>query len=147
MHRHSVGDCWCDICGDPNVRDVVVAAETIRVTGYRETARALGKVNKEAKATLFAGLRAAAAPIAADAQQRLAGYRGMSTSTIKPSAQIRGVFVVQRAKKKTGTRPDFGALQMREGLIPALDAGAGDIETRVEAAFTALIAYNGFGGI
>lgn len=120
-------------------------AETIRVKGYKETARALGKVNKGAKLALFKGLRDAAAPIAADAQARLSGYRGMSTSTIKPSAQIRGVFVIQRAKKKTGQHPDFGALQMREGLIPALDAGAGNIEVKVEEAFTALFVFGGFG--
>jgi hypothetical protein len=119
-------------------------AETIRVRGYRETASSLGKVNKGAKAALFTGLRAAAAPIAADAQQRLSGYRGMSTATIKPSAQVRGVFVIQRARKKTGQHPDFGALQMREGLIPALEAGAVDIEKKVEEAFEALIIIGGF---
>lgn len=122
-----------------------MAAETIRVKGYKETARALGKVNKGAKLALFKGLRAAAEPIAADARQRLAGYRGMSTSTIRPSAQVRGVYVIQRAKKKTGQHPDFGALQMREGLIPALQAGEGSIEASVEAAFTALFVYGGFG--
>lgn len=122
-----------------------MAAETIRVKGYRETARALGKVNKGAKLALFKGLREAAAPIAADAQSRLSGYRGMSTATIRPSAQVRGVYVIQRAKKKTGQHPDFGALQMREGLIPALQAGEGSIEAKVEEAFTALFVFGGFG--
>jgi hypothetical protein len=121
-------------------------AETIRVKGYRETARALSRVNKEAKATLYKGLREAASPIAADAAARLSGYAGMSTSTIKPSAQMRGVFVIQRKAKTTGLRPDFGSLQMRKGLLPALAAGQDSIESDVEKAFEALIVFNGFGG-
>jgi hypothetical protein len=68
---------------------VAARSETIRVTGYRETARALGKVNRGAKRAVFAGLRAAAQPIATDAQHRLSKYQGISLGTIRPSAQAR----------------------------------------------------------
>lgn len=118
-------------------------AQTLRVVGYREAASALNKVNRKAKATLFAGLRAAAEPIALDARQRLMGYQGMSTSTIRPSATQRGVVVVQRKKKTTGKRPDFGSLQMKQGLLPALYQNQDDISQKVEDAFTALILTEG----
>lgn len=114
-------------------------AETIRVKGYKEAARALGRVNKDAKLALFKGLRDAAEPIAQDARSRLARYQGLQTSTIRPSARVTGVFVVQRAKKRTGLRPDFGSLQMRAGLIPALAEHGDDIIDEVEDAFAALI--------
>jgi hypothetical protein len=122
----------------------VARAETIRVTGYRETARALGKVNRGAKRALYAGLRAAAEPIAGDARSRLASYQGISLSTIRPSAQARGVFIVQRARRVTGLRPDFGALQMRQGLIPALENHEDDIVDKVEDAFALLARTQGF---
>ncbi len=118
--------------------------ETIRVTGYREVARALGKVNRGAKLTLFAGLRKAAEPIASDARTKLARYQGISLSTIRPSAQVRGVFVIQRAKRVTGLRGDFGALQMREGLVPALHDHEDDVVDAVEDAFRLLIRKEGF---
>ena len=50
---------------------------------------------------------------------------------------------MQRQKKKTGKRPDFGALQMREGFIPALNDNEDDIAQTVEDAFTALIVTEG----
>jgi hypothetical protein len=48
-----------------------------------------------------------------------------------------GLVQVEEAKRKTtGTRPDFGALQVREDLIPARDAklegAVRDLEERIE---------------
>ena len=116
-----------------------MAGPVIRVKGYRECARALNVVNRDAKKVLFAGLRSAAEPIAVDTRGRLSKYQGISLGTIKPAARIKGVAIVQRAKKVTGLRPDFGALQMRKGLIPAVQEAEPDIYDRVEAAFEALI--------
>lgn len=112
--------------------------QTIHVKGYRETVRSLNAVNRGAKRALQAGLREAAQPIASDTRSRLSGYRGISLATINPSATTRGVSIVQRAKRVTGKRPDFGALQMRRGLIPAVRAADGEIRDRVEEAFAAL---------
>lgn len=117
---------------------------TIRVRGYRETARALQRVNKGAKLALYKGLRDAAEPIAADARSRLSGYTGMKTSSIRPRVGVRGVYITQGAKKVTGTRPDFGALQMKQGLLPAAYSRQDDIVTKVEEAFILLSASQGF---
>jgi hypothetical protein len=121
-----------------------MAEQTIRVRGYRETARALQRVNKGAKAALYTGLKEAANPIAEDARSRLAGYTGMKTSTIRPRANLRGVYVTQGARKTTGLRPDFGSLQMRQGLLPALYSRQDDIVDRVETAFLVLTKLQGF---
>lgn len=120
-----------------------MAAFTTRVEGYREVTRALQRVNRSSKATLYAGLREAAEPIAADTRGRLTRYQGISLGTIGPKATQRGVSITQRAKKVTGKRPDFGALQMTRGFIPAATAGQGEIADRVEAAFSALIQTEG----
>jgi hypothetical protein len=119
-------------------------AETIRVTGYKETARALQRVNKGAKLALYSGLRDAAEPIAADARARLAGYSGMKTSSIRPRVGLRGIYITQGARKVTGLRPDFGSLQMRVGLLPAAYGRQDDIVERVETAFLLLSKSQGF---
>ena len=119
-------------------------AETIRVKGYRETARALQRVNKGAKLALYSGLRDAAEPIAADARARLSGYGGIKTSSIRPRVGMRGIYITQGAKKVTGLRPDFGSLQMKHGLLPAAYGRQDDIVDRVEAAFILLTKSQGF---
>jgi len=117
---------------------------TIRVKGYRETARALDRVNKGAKLALYSGLRQAAEPIAQDARSRLGGYTGLKTTTIRPRVGLRGVYITQGARKKTGLRPDFGALQMRVGLLPAVYSREDDIVEKVEEAFILLSKSQGF---
>lgn len=119
-------------------------AETIRVKGYRETARALQRVNKGAKVALYKGLRDAATPIAEDARSRLSGYQGIKTSSIRPRAGLRGVYITQSAKKTSGLRPDFGSLQMRVGLLPAAYSRQDDIVEKVEEAFILLTKLEGF---
>jgi hypothetical protein len=116
---------------------------TIHVVGYKEAALALNAVNRNSKRVLYAGLRDAARPISDDTRSRLAKYNGISLGTINPSATTRGVSIRQRAKKVTGLRPDFGALQMSQGLIPAAEAGTPGIIPRVEAAYAALITEEG----
>ena len=98
-----------------------MAAATVRVRGLRETQRALQKVNKEAAKTVRDALKEATEPVASDARSRLSRYAGASVGTIGPRATNRGVFVTQRARKKTGKRGDFGVLQMQEVLVPALE--------------------------
>lgn len=119
-------------------------AGTIRVHGYTETTRALYRVAAEAKATVYAGLREAAEPIAADARSRLSGYSGMKTSSIRPRVGVRGVYITQGAKKVTGKRPDFGGLQMTQGLIPAAYNRQDTMVSDVEAAFLLLSTREGF---
>lgn len=121
-----------------------MAENTIRVRGYKETARALQRVNKGAKLALYSGLRDAAEPIAADARTRLAGYPGLKTSSIRPRVGLRGVYITQDAKKVTGLRPDFGSLQMRVGLLPAAYGRQDDIVQKVEEAFLVLSKLEGF---
>lgn len=119
-------------------------AGTIRVEGYREVVRALGVVSAETRATVRAALAEAAWPVAADTKSRLSDHRGISLGTIGVAVRTSGVAVTQRAKKVTGLRPDFGALQMVEGFIPALEANREETYAGVELALDALITRSGF---
>lgn len=119
-------------------------AYSVRLKGYRETMRALNRVDKETRKTLLDSLKRGADPIAQDARQRLSGYAGLSTATIQPRAVASGVYVTQKRGKKTGTRPDFGSLQMRVGLIPAAAANQDHVRDMVEDAFDRLSRREGF---
>lgn len=118
-------------------------AQGVRIEGYRETMRALKKLEDGSDKLLKDTLRKAAEPIASDFRQRVGVYQGASTRTIGPKAVMGGVFVTQRAKKTTGTRGDFGSLQMRHLLGAVADNEDGTVE-KVEAAFRLFALRHGF---
>lgn len=117
---------------------------TIKVEGLAETVRALQKIDRDAKKELYRGFRNAAKPIATDIKALLERYNEISLKTIRPHARISGVTIEQNKLKVTGERPDFGALQMRKGFIPAATAGIPLIEADVRKAIDELIAREGF---
>lgn len=119
-------------------------ASTLRVKNLRETLRALQKVNKDAGKTIRDDLKEAAEPVASTARAKLSRYVGASVGTIGPRASVRGVFVTQRARKVTGRRADFGALQMRRVLIPALEEHEDEVVDAVEDALDRLGRSAGF---
>lgn len=121
-----------------------MAKETVRIRGLRETIRALNRVNKQVAKQVRDELKRAVEPVAASARDRVGRYPGASTSTIGPKATTRSVFVTQRKRKVTGLRPDFGSLQMREGLLPALAEHEDDIVGQVEDALDRLTRTAGF---
>lgn len=117
---------------------------TVRVKGYRECLRALNQVDKETRKAMLDGLKKAAEPVSQDARQRLSKYHGLDTGSIQPRAVANGVYITQKHGKKTGTRPDFGSLQMQKGLIPAAYEGQDLFVRRVEDEFDDLVRKEGF---
>ena len=93
-----------------------MAAGTVHLRGYRETMRALEQVQRGAGKAMLKGLALSAEPVRQDWISRLQRYEGVSTGTIGPKVLTKGVLVTQRARKRTGLRGDFGAIQMRHGL-------------------------------
>jgi hypothetical protein len=121
-----------------------MAASTVRVRGYRETARAFHRMSGALEPTLRAGLLEAAEPVAREAKSLLSQYAGAKTETVAPRVTTRGVYVTQRARKKTGLRADFGALQMVTAFIPALEHHVDEVEAGAERALTAIERLGGF---
>jgi hypothetical protein len=116
-----------------------MATGTVRIRGLSELRRDLGKVNREAAKSVLGGMKLAAVPVVAAAQQKEGRWRGSKPDTIGIRASGRSVFVTQRARKVTGLRSDFGALQMREAFIPALEENAELVERAVEKALDHLL--------
>lgn len=93
---------------------------TVKVKGLREFVRDVNKADKEVGKELKNELKKLAEPVAQEAQslgERYAGIGPFKTG-------LRGGVAVVRQSKgtRTGLRGDFGALQMRTVLEPALEA-------------------------
>ena len=113
-------------------------AETIRVKGYREYVRAVSKAEKSTKRVVHAKLREAGDVVREDARRRFERYDTRSASGYRIRSRVGGIFVEQSLRKTTGRHPEYGALQMRVALEPALDAKAGEVERRLEQALDEL---------
>jgi len=105
-----------------------VAKETVRVQGLRELIRACDASEKSVKKALRTKLRSAAEPVRRKAESLFSRYSTRTASRFGISVRRSGsVSVEQRLRKVTGLRPDWGSLQMREGLVPALDAEQAEV--------------------
>lgn len=110
-------------------------AQTVQVKGIRELVRACDAADKETKKLVRGRLREVAEPVLTDARSKLSRYDARSASRLGISVRRVGtVAVEQRLRRTTGAHPQFGALQMAEVLIPALDENADEIEKRFEKA-------------
>jgi hypothetical protein len=119
-------------------------ASTLRISGLREVQRAFAKMAITTEVGLRAELLKVAEPVAATAREKISRYPGASIGTIGPRASVTGVFVTQRARKVSGRRGDFGALQMTVGFMPALEEHEEDIVEAAEQALDIITAANGF---
>jgi len=115
-----------------------------RFVGWVATEVAFKKLEQEARRTTNAALRKAADPVVSSAKQKLSAYPGASIGTVGAKASNTGVFVVQRARKVTGLRPQFGTTQLEKVLRPAVDEHADEVLREVDGAFERLGREAGF---
>jgi hypothetical protein len=62
----------------------------------------------------------AAQPVRARASELFSRYDGRSAAGYKVRVRARGVAIEQSLRRTTGEHPQFGSLQMRTALLPAL---------------------------
>lgn len=115
----------------------------VRVRGLRETVSAFRQFDRALGKSLRDELKKAAEPVAASARQKVTRWQGASTK-IAPRASGASVFVRQNARKVTGRRGDFGALQMRRAFIPALEENQEKVLSGVEEALDRFADQAGF---
>ncbi len=104
---------------------------TVRVYGIKEVNRAFREIDKDLAVQLGNDLKEAAAPVVSAAKGK-EKWRGASINTIVARRTGLRIFVYQNARKVTGRRGDYGALQMKQALIPALDESADEVYSHVE---------------
>jgi len=122
-----------------------MASGAIRVEGLRQLERALKASDKDAAKGLRKELREAAKVVALDARGKFAGTDGYSAMGIRPRVRAGLVAVAEQSRKRvTGKRPDYGSLQMRRALVPALWDNRKEVERRVENMLDKVADGNGF---
>jgi hypothetical protein len=116
---------------------------TVRVYGVKEVNRAFRQVDKALAVQFGNDLKAAAAPVvqAAKAKEH---WQGASVGTIRARRVGPVVYVEQSARKVTGLRGDYGGLQMRQALMPALDENADEVFVSVDHVLDKYAAEAGF---
>jgi hypothetical protein len=88
----------------------------VRVLGLSELLRAAREAGKATNVEVREALRKSGEIVQADAAPRLAKYSTTSAAGLKVRVRQRGVGVEQSLRKTTGTRSDYGKLQMRNLL-------------------------------
>jgi len=108
----------------------------IRTKGLREFIVAADRAGYETKKLVRDELRQAAEPVRREAQQLLKELQPMPDDTRYGISvrRVGSVTVERRRTKTTGERGDWGRIQMREALEPALDTKQGEVQSLLEAA-------------
>jgi hypothetical protein len=97
-----------------------VAGETLRVDGYRQLMVAFQHADKDSRRELRRTLARAGEHIQRDATARFSRVNARSAAGYRVRVRQRGIAVEQSIRKTTGLHPEYGALQMRTALLPAL---------------------------
>jgi hypothetical protein len=110
-----------------------MTAGALRVEGYRDLMRTVNRADKTIRRELRKELREGGRIVAEETKQRIGPLSSRSAAGVGVAVRVRGVAVTQRLRKVTGKRPDWGATQMAQGFIPALDAKRDEVEQHLES--------------
>ena len=121
-----------------------MAAGTVRVKGLKELQRDFRKMSREVSKEIRDGLREAAEPVRAEASSRFSSIDARSAAGYRVAVRTRCVSVEQRRRRTTGRHPEFGSLQMRRALLPALAAKENEVVDGVDHVLGKLAGENGF---
>lgn len=113
---------------------MAATGNSVRVKGYRELLRACDRAGKESKKEVRGSLRAAGEIVRVDAAERFASVDPRSALGYRVRVRQTGVGVEQSLRRTTGLHPEFGRLQMRDALIPALESKADEVVREVDKA-------------
>jgi hypothetical protein len=98
------------------------------VSGLSEMLKAAQAAGSSTNKEVRAAFREAGDIVRVDAVPRLAKYSTKSAAGLKVRVRQRGVAVEQSLLKTTGQRPDYGSLQMRKALLPAVTKTLPELE-------------------
>jgi len=114
------------------------------VVHWRPVVKAFAAIDVDLKKRLGDDLKEAAAPVVETARQLVERYPGAKVNTITSRRLGPRVWVQQGAKKVTGRRPDFGALQMTKVLMPAATQREEEVRRGVNSALNRYAIEAGF---
>ena len=101
----------------------------------------IAKADATLEAELKEALRDSGGMVRDEAAQLFGRYSEKTAAGYRVYVRARGVSVEQSLRKTTGKRPDWGRIQMKDALIPALDEKTDAVRERVVAAIDAVTAF------
>lgn len=105
----------------------------LRVKNLKETVRALERADKEVAKGVRAELKKVGDIVKDDARGRFSDIDQGSASGFRTRVRRAGMVAVEQSRRRTtGQRGDYGALQMRRALLPAVDENQDEIVDRFE---------------
>src|SRR5262245_58631715 len=123
-----------------------MAKETLAVHGYRDVIRGLATADKESKRKIRQTFRETGDVVRTDATSRFEPINARSAAGYRTRVRQRGIVVEQSIRKTTGQHPEWGKLQMREALLPALMSNQDELEQGLERALDVVAAHFNRGG-
>lgn len=122
-----------------------MATATVRIHGLKELQRAFSKIDRDLNKDIDRELREVGQVVAMDARGRFDRISAASAGGFRPRTRGYGRLVVeQRKRKTTGLRGDYGALQMRLALLPALWSKQNEVVAGLDKMLGRLGGENGF---
>jgi len=93
---------------------------TLQLEGYTLAMKLLAASDKASRKAWRDEIRQATDHVRVDASRLFAGTNSRSATGYRTRVRQRGAAVEQSIRKTTGRHPEYGALQMRKALLPAL---------------------------
>lgn len=94
---------------------------TVQVKDFRLFMAALAATDRKTQRAAREEIRKAGDAVRLEAGVRFGPVDRRSAAGYRTRVRQRGVAVEQSLRRTTGRRPDFGGLQMRRALVPALE--------------------------
>lgn len=125
---------------------MAAAGATLQVKDFSLFMATLAHTDRATKRAGREEIRKAGEHVRRDATLRFAGTDPRSAGGYRVKVRQRGVAVEQTLRRTTGARPDFGALQMRRALLPALYGNEAATARELDRAFDRIAARFNAGG-
>jgi hypothetical protein len=117
----------------------------VKITNLRQFHRALKDYDEDLKRELEQELKDAADIVRTEARRRFSAIDVRSAAGFRPRVRGFGRVVVEQSRRRTsGLRGDFGSLQMRRALIPAVADNQGRVLEAVEGMLDRIGRQEGF---
>lgn len=115
---------------------------TLIVKGYSDLIRSFDRSQAQLGFELRNELKEVGELVRVDAAARFKHYNARSAAGYRTYVTRKAVNVSQSIKRTTGRNPEYGALQMRKALLPALDAKEGQIMLGFEKVLDKVVVQN-----
>jgi len=113
---------------------MAVSGATLQVKDFTLFMQALARADKATQKAAREEIRKAGDHVKLDGARLFGPTDAKSAAGYRTRVRQRGVAVEQSLRKTTGKHPNFGGLQMRRALLPALDANEARTNQALEQA-------------